>query len=429
MAGVATQIQMQARGPQDTHLTGRPSTTFFKYGYSQHTPFVHETVRTNFQTAPTFGGKSTAILNRRGDLLTKTYLVIELTPIPGNAAAYDSEDYDSSYWAYADKTALACISSITLEIGGVVVDAQPSEFMDLWDELSAKTSKNIAPLVGNFGADTQGRRDASRTTQTFYLPLGFFFSKHVNKGLPISAINRQDVRVIVQFRQRDQVLQRVDNSALATPAPGALKESTGIIAKINDAYLSSTVMWLDPAERSTFGAPYELLIDTLQSYQYLIGKGSQQFTASLDWLSHPVKELIFVFRQSIYGATAPGLFDYALYDLTGTEVINPFTAVSLYIQNQERLGPYTAPFCRLVTNYETHTNTPDRSIFTIPFALDPEANVPSGSCNFSALTNVFLKFTLDPAAFLDEDVQLLVFARGYNVLALGDGYATVRYAN
>lgn len=422
MSGAAPLIQMNALGPQDTYLTSQPTSSFFKYGYAKHTPFAMESVRTNFMATPAFGGRSTAILPRRGDLITRTYLAIELSEVPRASYTPAGGDYNASYWCWADKAGLACVESITLEIGGTTIDAHPSEFLDIWDELSAKSTKPVGPLIGTYGADADGRRDAALAPQVLHVPLQFFFSRALNKGVPVTALQRQEVRVYVQFRPRSRVLEAVGS-------PGALQETAGPVARINDAYLLSNVAWLEPAEKASLLRPYDLLIDTLQTYQYLIPKGSTGFTASLDWLSHPVRELIFVFREGEgYSQTPAGLFDYSLYDTNDFEVRDPFTSVTLYIQNQERFGPWSAQYCRTVTNYEAHTNTPDRAIYTLPFALDPESNVPSGSCNMSVLSNTFLKFALKSAAF-QKDVELLIFARSHNVVSFGDGYATLRFAN
>lgn len=415
MSGIGHVLQMNARGPQDTYLTGTPAMTFFKFGYSQHTPFAVETIRVNFSSPAQFGGRVSALVPRRGDLLARTYLVIQLPPIP--TSAYTSTDTNEHYWAYADKAALACISQVSLEINGVVVDAHTSEFLDAYDEVTSKNNRNLWPLIGGFGADAAGRRDASRAAQTLHVPLGFFFSRSANKGLPVTSLNRQEVRINVTFRARDQVVEKVGSPGPLSPQP-----------QITDAYLLANVVWLDPAERATFSRPYELLIDTVQSYSMIVPAHSSGYTAKLDWLSHPIKEILFVFRQVAWGSTPGGLFDYSAYDSNDEEKPEPFTAVSLYVENQERMGPFTAPYCSLVTNYEVHSATPDRSIYTLAFALDPESGVPSGSCNFSALSNCFLKFVLDSSAF-PVDTELIVWGRGVNVLSLGDGYATVRYAN
>ena len=68
---------------------------------------------------------------------------------------------------------------------------------------------------------------------------------------------------------------------------------------------------------------------------------------------------------------------------------------------------------------------------------------PSGSCNFSRIDNVTLEVQLDPEIFKDnssvtsgpvgaaaeESVEIILFARNYNVLRIQSGMAGLRFAN
>lgn len=79
MAGGLTQITIY--GSQDIFLTGNPQITFFKLVYRRHTNFAMETIEQAFTGNVNFNNEITANINKIGDLMGQSYLMIEIPQI------------------------------------------------------------------------------------------------------------------------------------------------------------------------------------------------------------------------------------------------------------------------------------------------------------------------------------------------------------
>lgn len=79
MTGGLTQIILY--GSQDIFLTGNPQITFFKLVYRRHTNFAIETIEQEFIGDINFNNEVTANVNKIGDLMGQTYLIIEIPQI------------------------------------------------------------------------------------------------------------------------------------------------------------------------------------------------------------------------------------------------------------------------------------------------------------------------------------------------------------
>ena len=74
-------VQLIVYGSQDIFLTGTPQITFFKILYRRHTNFAIESVPQHLLGDLNFGNDSSAIIDKIGDLMGKTYLEIEIPKI------------------------------------------------------------------------------------------------------------------------------------------------------------------------------------------------------------------------------------------------------------------------------------------------------------------------------------------------------------
>ena len=112
-------MQLVAYGAQDVYLTGNPQITFFKVVYRRHTNFACEAIEQTFNGTPTMGGKSTVVITRNGDLVTKMWLKTTVTA---------SDVVDVTDLGYA------IIKSVELQIGGTKIDKHYGHWMETWFE-------------------------------------------------------------------------------------------------------------------------------------------------------------------------------------------------------------------------------------------------------------------------------------------------------
>ena len=80
-------LQLVSYGKQDICLTGNPQITYFKLVYRRHTNFAIESIEQHFDGTADFGTTVTCTVSRKGDLIHKTYLQVDLPEITSTSAS------------------------------------------------------------------------------------------------------------------------------------------------------------------------------------------------------------------------------------------------------------------------------------------------------------------------------------------------------
>jgi hypothetical protein len=85
------------------------------------------------------------------------------------------------------------------------------------------------------------------------------------------------------------------------------------------------------------------------------------------------------------------------------------------------------------TDLVTSTPQSHRGIYTYSFALKPEENQPSGTCNFSRIDTATIVMNMSGNYVVDESSDNVwnarVYAINYNVLRVMSGMAGMAYSN
>ena len=90
-------LQLVAYGAQDVYLTGNPQITFFRTVYRRHTNFAMETIECDFNGEVDFGRRITCILPRKGDLIGRIYLKIDIEKSVGGQIVSQYFGYGLGY--------------------------------------------------------------------------------------------------------------------------------------------------------------------------------------------------------------------------------------------------------------------------------------------------------------------------------------------
>jgi hypothetical protein len=210
-------------------------------------------------------------------------------------------------------------------------------------------------------------------------------------------------------------------------------------------------VYLDTDERRVFAqSQHEYLIEQLQH----TGPESTKDDNHRLNFNHPVKELVWIARQS--GADPmdfagqvnsdsvddAGLAFSTTTDTAGNNNISgnfldhpysstaheAFTTAKLQLNGHDRFTERDASYFRLVQPYQHHTRVPSKYVYVYSFALNPESHQPSGTCNFSRLDNVTLSLSGLKTKVGDAG-QLLVYAVSNNILRIMSGMGGLAYSN
>ena len=109
---------------------------------------------------------------------------------------------------------------------------------------------------------------------------------------------------------------------------------------------------------------------------------------------------------------------------------NPVVTAKLQLNGQDRFSEREGTYFDQVQPYQHHTRAPDTGINLYSFALRPEEQQPSGTCNFSRIDNATLQLVLSNATVEGTNTaKVRVYARNYNVLRIMSGMGGLAYSN
>ena len=109
---------------------------------------------------------------------------------------------------------------------------------------------------------------------------------------------------------------------------------------------------------------------------------------------------------------------------------NPVVTAKLQLNGQDRFSEREGTYFDQVQPYQHHTRSPDTGINLYSFALRPEEQQPSGTCNFSRIDNATLQLVLSNATVEGTNTaKVRVYARNYNVLRIMSGMGGLAYSN
>lgn len=318
-------IQLVAYGSQDMYLTGNPQITFFKSVYRRHTNFSIESINQTLTGETNFGSSLKSILSRAGDLIHKMYLEVQLPEID---LATNLQSNHAVAFRWLNWIGHILIKEIKITIGGQEIDKQNGEWLHIWNELTQKREKSeaYAEMVGNVPKLTQiysvdsGAPDKSCTVEAYTLniPLQFWFNRNPGLALPIIALQYHDIEVSIQLETLDKCMwghlvkhpqnTQMDNTSdtnyVVAQGASIFTTSSGfsstVTTKLKSVKLYVDYIFLDTQERQRFSqVAHEYLIETVQSkINKTIKASSDSETTSLNALSHPVKELIWVIQPN-----------------------------------------------------------------------------------------------------------------------------------
>ena len=109
---------------------------------------------------------------------------------------------------------------------------------------------------------------------------------------------------------------------------------------------------------------------------------------------------------------------------------NPTVVGKLQLNGQDRFSEREGSYFNHVQPYQHHTRNPDTGINVYSFALRPEEQQPSGTCNFSRIDNATLQLVLSNATVGGTNTaKVRVYATNYNVLRIMSGMGGLAYSN
>lgn len=485
-------MQLVANGSQDIYLTGNPEMTYFRAVYRRHTNFAKESILQNTVGTLQQGSKFSVTIGRHGDLLNDIYVVIKRktfeVPIT-DMLKIGFEDCSGNF--YYPSAGYNFLEYVEVEIGGQVIDKHYGDWLNIWTDLTEPNDKKMLLNQMLYGKTRLFSRKADIFKDgDIYLPLKFWFCNNPGLALPLIALQYHEVKLnfsltpscfsansTVYFNgpsgahrggtasASSTVETTVDVSGHSHPMevkyPLTIPLSTNIIDELS---VYADYIFLDTAERRKFAkVKHEYLFEQIQTQ----GPTSILPTADKETVdlrfNHPIKEVVWTLDDAAPSICAPAC---------NTKKYEIIKAGLLQLNGKDRFQKRNGSYFTLAQRYQHHSGSPLKYLFEalysgdlrgfkknwgeftgsrIPseaihlysFALHPEKNIPSGSCNFSRLDNVVLELDFftgqgsNPClgssrpCYYDAPNKrtLWVYGINYNILRIMGGMGGLVYCN
>ena len=193
-------IILVSYGVENMFLNDDPQISYFQIIYKRYTNFSIETIRTEFLYKPDFGQKYSAELSKYGDLISKSWLVIQLPAIPILLDLNGNPDKKLKY-AWAIKIGYILIDHIELIVGGITIQKHWGEWLNALDELNtANYNSSMDQYIGNIPELYEFKNTTSiKPSYELHIPLRFFFCENYGSAIPVLCLTYNSIIINVKF--------------------------------------------------------------------------------------------------------------------------------------------------------------------------------------------------------------------------------------
>ena len=424
---------LSAYGAQDIYLTGNPQISFFKQVFKRYSNFSFVSMPQYFIGNADFGQTIYLTVDRIADLIHQVFIKFELPSLEPYSFIDENGELVKFYWVNGIGNAI--IKLINIEIGGNVIDEMSGLYMDILNQFIVPAGKKNAynEMIGKSESNINPRNNGGLD---LYVPLPFWFCQNVGCSLPLIALQQNEVRFNVTFRQL---------SELVISSDGKSKLPQNNTITLTRANMDIDYIFLEDFERKMFAKDnHQYLIRQTQTQCYgLTSNGLRQDPVNpmkmeritdtfqridMDF-NHLVIEMFWIIQNSTVLSNGKNeWFNYSSepYDENGIMIGgDPLVDAKYQLEGQDLMDYKPNIYYRTVVPYQRHSYVPNDYIYNYSFSLNPESSQPSGTCNFSRIDNANLLLHINADLI---DPILTIFAVNYNILNISAGMAGVEYA-
>ena len=417
-------MQLVANGSQDIYLTGNPEMTYFRSVYRRHTNFAKESILQDTVGTLKQGSKFAVTIGRYGDLLSQINVVIKrktfsanITDVSGLYTTCLSGCSGEPLTFYYPSLGYNFLDNVEIEIGGQVIDKHYGDWLNIWTDLTESIDKKLLLNQMLYGKSARINSEYDIFNDgDIYLPLKFWFCDNPGLALPLIALQYHEVKLNFTLNPSTYASSTGTYTIDMKDCSGSqnldieIPIETNIIDELN---VYADYIYLDTAERKKFAKiKHEYLFEQVQT------QGPKSLLTTIRTASipirfnHPIKELVWILDNDAVNACQSQTLTIRNFEIVKSALIqlngkNRFrkrngTYFTLNQRYQHHSGsPLKLLFEAIFSgdagtfhkNYSKFTGSPipSEAIHLYSFALHPEKNLPSGSCNFSRLDNVTLE--------------------------------------
>ncbi len=397
-------------GAEDIYLSGNPQISFFKTIYKRHSNFASESMSQTIEGSIDFGNTIYTTINRAGDLIKSITLEIYLPELIPPTTNY-------TWFGYTNNIICSLIKSISISIGGQLIDKHYGDYYDILDEYNNNINNHI---YSKYNSEFSIRNNFK--SRTLYLPLKFWFCKHYGNSLPLISLINSDVTLSIELRDLREIIKTDANT---WPLPKTTGNNIDLKVWVDYIYL-------DKDEKKMFSTnKHEYLIEQLQfTGEDTLFSGLLSYNFNL-YFNHPIKEIVWVLVDNINSSIDPkNGNNFLKYTSNFVNNSDTFLSAEIKINGVSIFPSRPANYFRQIQPLQHKNIIPKKYIYLYSFALNPNEHQPSGTYNFSLIDNAYLemKFNQNGTAS-STNSRVKIYATNYNILRIMSGQASLAYIN
>jgi hypothetical protein len=384
-------LQLAAYGSENQYLNGNPQLSFFKMVYRRYTNFAMQSIEVNFDGLDRLSFDKTTILKtripRNADLFSNMFFTFDLPDI------YSDTDL---LFRWIKNIGTYLINWVRISIGGTVIEQLYGEYIDIYHQCSVSDEKSVIydklvanepPYFNPYSSEPNENPTFNSTTtytdnakkyisrnynqkpsivgKKLYVPLPFWFHRHVGLAVPLIALQYHEVLLEIECKaikdlyvigmketiQLEKSYSDISGNATPTVNPNEIirykwnrplntNDEIRNFTKLNDntwnlnPTLEVNYIFLDEPERKTFAAnTHQYLIEKVNKFE-LIGNRDVK-TLELE-VYHPVKEVFITSRRDdVYLRNEWSNFTNS----DAVSISNPYVGQSYYLNIAKQCTP------------------------------------------------------------------------------------------
>lgn len=273
-------LKLLNSGIQDERLLPKRGTIVesFDKVYVKGGRFTTEWYRVDFDNAPAFGQTARCTIPRRGQLISRAFLMVKMPDIRTRqlVARTDAELIGKTFvgpgFGWTNSIGHALVSQSQIIIGGSVIDTIDGRLMEVLDEFHTPLEKvtTVNRMIGRFdNGFTEQSNGWKQANQELAIPLPFWFTRDPSEALPIDAIGADQVQITTTFNTLDNLFVTSARSSESSEPKSSANALTGIC----EAGASSTMPSMvnskfyveDPSGNPVAGLTGDLAVSTTVS--------------------------------------------------------------------------------------------------------------------------------------------------------------------
>lgn len=457
-------LELVARGKKDVFFSANPVVSRFHSVYRKSAPFTRETYVAKPRNIAEWGKWVDFDIEHRGDILSQTYLRIELpTWLPSDAVEINKRGIvtiDDVTYGYCNNVGFQCINKIQLFNDQILIHEMYGEYLDwrLRQSYNMATTFVVAKDVGS-REETPLAIGRSASTLILRVPIPILGWQHLgDPGLPLIALRNQRFRMRVHFRNLEEIVVASDHRLRPTPwggkslkmqstPSGPIDESTTLAytaMKKPCVSLECEYKYVGP-DVATFikAGIWHIPFYHIQFQETTIEDNAltAASTSSVDTFNFPiladfigsVDHILLGFRSE--ACTLAGERN-VLRSVNNKPYIR---TVRVNIANIDRIKQWSTDILRDVASYwkqtrgalspYTHSGNLEE-IYTLTFG-GFDKDTPAGTLNFTRAVQPTMYLTLNSIDYdprnISRKTYALIYARSWNIFRISNGMGSMMF--